>query len=88
VKKRIYAMMDTSKKRFSPVLFLVVLVVTMCGTTAFALSPATSPTPNNRSEQPPNQTMVGHSPTNLNWDEHGKKLPFVYEGGEMSIPLD
>lgn len=40
MKKRIYAMMDITQKRFSPVLFLTVLVVTMCGTTAFALSPS------------------------------------------------
>lgn len=40
MKKRIHAMMDLRKKRFSPVLFLVVFAITMCGTTAFALSPA------------------------------------------------
>ena len=39
MKKRIYAMMDMRKKRFSPVLFLVVFAITMCGTTAFALTP-------------------------------------------------
>lgn len=39
MKKRIYAMMDMSKKRFSPVLFIAILIITICGTTAFALSP-------------------------------------------------
>lgn len=29
---------------------------------------------------------IGHSPTNMNRDENGKKLPFIYEGGEMNIP--
>ncbi|WRS28415.1 hypothetical protein U6B65_04585 [Oscillospiraceae bacterium MB08-C2-2] len=29
---------------------------------------------------------IGHSPTNMNRDENGKKLPFVYKGGEISIP--
>lgn len=40
MKKRVYAMMDMSKKRFSPVLFIAVFIFTLCGTTAFALSPA------------------------------------------------
>jgi Antirepressor regulating drug resistance, predicted signal transduction N-terminal membrane component len=38
-KGRIYAIMDMSKKRFSPVLFIAILIITICGTTAFALSP-------------------------------------------------
>lgn len=29
---------------------------------------------------------IGHSPTNMNRDENGKKLPFVYDGGEINIP--
>lgn len=40
MKKRIYAMMDMSRKRFSPSLFIVVFMITICGTTAFALSSA------------------------------------------------
>ena len=40
MKKRIYAMMDMTKKRFSLALFMVVFVVTVCGTTAFSLLPA------------------------------------------------
>jgi len=40
IKKRIYAMMDMSKKRFSPVLFIAVFIIAICGTTAFALSSA------------------------------------------------
>ncbi len=40
MKKRIYAMMDMSKKRFSPVLFIAIFIITICGTTAFAVSPA------------------------------------------------
>ena len=40
MKKRIYAMMDMSRKRFSPVLFVVVFMIAICGTTAFGLSPA------------------------------------------------
>ena len=58
MKKRIYAMMDMSKKRFSPVLFMAVVMVTMCGTTAFALSPATSPASDNSGEQQLGQTMT------------------------------
>lgn len=57
MKKRIYAMMDMANKRFSPVLFLGVLVITMCGTTAFALSPTLPTVPESR-EQQPNQTMT------------------------------
>lgn len=57
MKKRIYAMMDMSKKRFSPVLFMAVVMVTMCGTTAFALSPTLPVVPENN-EQQPNQTMT------------------------------
>nr|WP_319489733.1 M56 family metallopeptidase [uncultured Caproiciproducens sp.] len=57
MKKRIYAMMDMRKKRFSPVLFLAVLMLTLCGTTAFALSPTLSVVPES-SEQQPNQTMM------------------------------
>jgi len=57
MKKRIYAMMDMSKKRFSPVLFMAVVMVTMCGTTAFALSPTLPVVPENN-EQQPNQTMA------------------------------
>lgn len=56
MKKRIYAMMDMTNKRFSPVLFLAVMVVTMCGTTAFALSP-TLPAVLESNEQQRNQTM-------------------------------
>lgn len=33
IKKRIYAMMDMSRKRFSPALFIVVFMITICGTT-------------------------------------------------------
>ena len=40
MKKRIYAMMDMTKKRFSPVFFIAVFMITICGTTAFALSSA------------------------------------------------
>jgi hypothetical protein len=40
MKKRIYAMMDMSKKRFSPVLFITIFIIAICGTTAFALTPA------------------------------------------------
>ena len=32
-------MMDMRKKRFSPVLLLAVFAITLCGTTAFALTP-------------------------------------------------
>lgn len=39
MKKRIHAMMDMRKKRFSPVLLLAVFAITLCGTTAFALTP-------------------------------------------------
>ena len=39
IKKRIYAMMELPKKRFSPVLFLLIFMVALGGTTAFALSP-------------------------------------------------
>lgn len=39
-KQRIYAMMDMTRKRFSPVLFLMLLTITLCGTATFALSPA------------------------------------------------
>lgn len=39
MKKRIYAMMDMTNKRFSPVLFMAVFMLTLCGTTAFALLP-------------------------------------------------
>lgn len=42
MKKRIHAMMDLRKKHFSPVLFLVVFAITLCGTTAFALTPAST----------------------------------------------
>lgn len=63
MKKRIYAMMDMANKRFSPVLFLAVLVVTMCGTTAFALSPTMSAIPENK-EQQPNQTIVDDAESN------------------------
>lgn len=38
MKKRIYAMMDMTSKRFSPALFMAVLIITVCGTTTFALS--------------------------------------------------
>lgn len=58
MKKRIYAMMDMANKRFSPVLFLAVLTITMCGTTAFALSPATSAVPDHSREQRSYQAMV------------------------------
>lgn len=57
MKKRIYAMMDMSKKRFSPVLFLAVLMVTLCGTAAFALSPALPVVSENGGQQS-NQTMM------------------------------
>lgn len=57
MKKRIYAMMDMSKKRFSPVLFLVVLMVTMCGTINLALSPAL-PVVREGREQQLNQTII------------------------------
>ncbi len=57
MKKRIYAMMDMTNKRFSPVLFMAVVMVTMCGTTAFALSPTLPVVPENN-EQQPNQTMT------------------------------
>jgi beta-lactamase regulating signal transducer with metallopeptidase domain len=40
MKKRIYAMMDMTTKRFSPVLFLAVLIVTFLGTTTLAFTPA------------------------------------------------
>ena len=63
MKKRIYAMMDMANKRFSPVLFLAVLVVTMCGTTAFALSPTMPAIPESK-EQQPAQTMVDDAESN------------------------
>lgn len=31
---------------------------------------------------------IEHSPTNMNRDENGKKLPFVYAGGEMNISYE
>ncbi len=40
MKRRIYAMMDMTAKRFSPVLYFVVLLVTFFSTTTFALSSA------------------------------------------------
>jgi bla regulator protein BlaR1 len=40
MKQRIYAMMDMTVKRFSPVLLFVILMITLCGATTFALSPA------------------------------------------------
>lgn len=40
IQKRIYAMMDMSTKRFSPLLFLAVLMLTFLGTTTLALTPA------------------------------------------------
>lgn len=58
MKKRIYAMMDMTNKRFSPVLFMVVVAVTMCGTTAVALSP-TLPVVPESNEQQLNKTMMG-----------------------------
>ncbi|WP_312279487.1 M56 family metallopeptidase [Oscillibacter sp.] len=57
MKKRIYAMMDMANKRFSPVLFMAVVAVTMCGTTAFALSP-TLPVVPESNEQQLNQTIT------------------------------
>ena len=57
MKKRVYAMMDLGKKRFSPLLLLVVLAITMCGTTAFALTPAPATTIQS-GEQQQNQNMV------------------------------
>ncbi|WRS28416.1 M56 family metallopeptidase [Oscillospiraceae bacterium MB08-C2-2] len=57
MKKRIHAMMDMANKRFSPVLFLAVLVITMCGTTAFALSP-TLPVVPESNEQQSNKTIM------------------------------
>lgn len=40
MKQRIYAMMDMTAKHFSPVLFFVILMITLCGATTFALAPA------------------------------------------------
>lgn len=40
MKQRIYAMMDMTGKRFSPVLFFAILIITLCGATTFAISSA------------------------------------------------
>lgn len=40
IKQRIYAMMDMTAKRSSPVLFFVILMITLCGATTFVLTPA------------------------------------------------
>lgn len=39
MKKRIYTMMDMSRKQFSFALFIAVLMIAICGTTSFTLSP-------------------------------------------------
>lgn len=39
MKKRIYAMMDMTNKRFSTVLIIIVFMISVCGTTGFSISP-------------------------------------------------
>nr|WP_319489714.1 M56 family metallopeptidase [uncultured Caproiciproducens sp.] len=65
MKKRIYALMDMANKRFSPVLFLAVLVVTMCGTIAFALSPTMPAVPESREQQPNQRIMADTEPNHV-----------------------
>lgn len=31
---------------------------------------------------------IGHEPTSMNMDENGNKLPFLYQGGTLSIPYE
>lgn len=35
-----------------------------------------------------NLGSIGHAPTSMNRDENGNKLPFIYQGGMMSIPYE
>lgn len=41
MKQRIYAMMDMTKKRFSPILFFIIIITTLCGATTFTLTAQT-----------------------------------------------
>lgn len=85
-------------KKFFVLLLVLVLTLTATGCTKSRSASNNAPSENVASAKNPFETPdemeadilsgIGHSPTNLNWDEHGKKLPFVYEGGEMSIPYE
>lgn len=78
-------------------LSLLVLTIAVSGCTSRRSDPSSSP--NDSSAVPDKNPFqgedemsvgvlggIGHSPTNMNRDENGQKLPFVYDGGEMIIP--
>ncbi|WP_312279488.1 hypothetical protein [Oscillibacter sp.] len=84
------------KKNFV-LLLAFLLAMTVAGCAPQKSEPSSTPNnSSNTSDKNPFQTgdemaggvlgSIGHSPTTMNRDENGNKLPFVYEGGEISIP--
>lgn len=83
-------------KRFFTLLLTLLFTLTVTGCTQNRSEPHNTPNKNTASNKNPFKTPddmsggvlggIAHSPTKINRDKNGKKLPFVYEGGEISIP--
>nr|WP_319489713.1 hypothetical protein [uncultured Caproiciproducens sp.] len=85
-------------KRIITLLLTLILTLTVAGCTQNKSDPNNTPNKNTCSDENPFEVPdemsggvlggIGHNPTNINRDENGKKLPFVYERGEISIPYE
>lgn len=85
-------------KKIFVLLLALLLILTAAGCTQSRSEPNSTPSENTASAKNPFEAPdemgagvlggIGHGPTKMNRDENGKKLPFVYQGGEMSIPYE
>ncbi len=86
-------------KKITTLLLFLLLAVAVTGCTPQQNNSSSTPSngavssetnPFEDASEVPDGTLgsIGHGPTSMNLDENGNKLPFVYQGGMMSIPYE